>query len=268
VYRRGRATRTVVVTGAASGLGHALGRRLDIGGCRVIGVDLDGADIAADLGTPQGRVQAMNTVLERTGRVIDGLVLCAGLGPADAPPARLVSVNYHGAVSVLDGLRPGLAAGTEPAAVVVVPNTVGITPVSDTTLLDAFGSEGEAAVCQQAEAHAADEVHALTKVALVRAVRVRALEWGRSGIRLNVVARGPFAAPPRPVADEETTGHRAEGSFAGLVEALPIPLERRAAPDDVAGVVAFLLGHDASMVHGAVLYCDGGTDALLRPDHI
>ena len=106
-----------MVTGSASGLGVAVRRRLEGQGCRVVGIDLQDAEVQADLGTPQGRVAAMNAVLGTTRRVIDGLVLCAGLGSADAPPGRLVNVNYYGAVEVLDGLRPGLAAGSSPAAV-------------------------------------------------------------------------------------------------------------------------------------------------------
>jgi 3alpha-hydroxysteroid 3-dehydrogenase len=279
-----------VITGSASGLGRALRRRLSEIGYRVIGVDLEGEEIAADLGTPQGRVAAMNAVLDQTRRVIDGLVLCASLGPDDAPAARLVAVNYYGAVAVLDGLRPGLAAGAQPSAVAVVPNTVGIVPINDPSLIDAFSEESEAAAMVRSGTFEPAHVHAMTKLALVRAVRLRTLEWGRSGIRLNVVARGPFAAPPSPsppVApatpapttpatppgggadlDEPGAGRVEHPAFGNLAEALPIPLDRRASPDDVAAIVRFLLSRESAMVHGAVVFCDGGTDALLRPDHI
>jgi len=50
-----------------------------------------------------------------------------------------------------------------------------------------------------------------------------------------------------------------------LVDALPIPLGRRADPDDVAASVVFLLGPDAGFVHGSILFADGGTDAVVRP---
>jgi NAD(P)-dependent dehydrogenase (short-subunit alcohol dehydrogenase family) len=277
----------VVITGSASGLGRALRRRLTENGYRVIGIDLEGEEVAADLGTPHGRVAAMNAVLEQTRRVIDGLVLCASLGPEDAPAARLVAVNYYGAVAVLDGLRPGLAAGGQPSAIAVVPNTVGIAPVNDASLIDALTEESEAVAMRRSEAFEPAVVHAMTKLALTRAVRLRTLEWGRSGIRLNVLARGPFAAPPRsaptvtqdPPGDDAGTGGATEvedrgwgrpehPAFGSLAEALPVPLDRRATPDDVAGVVRFLLGREAEMIHGAVVFCDGGTDALLRPDHI
>jgi NAD(P)-dependent dehydrogenase (short-subunit alcohol dehydrogenase family) len=38
-----------------------------------------------------------------------------------------------------------------------------------------------------------------------------------------------------------------------------------ARPEEVAAVIDFLLGPDASLLYGSVLYADGGTDALLRP---
>jgi NAD(P)-dependent dehydrogenase (short-subunit alcohol dehydrogenase family) len=252
-----------VVTGSASGLGRALRRRLTAEGFRVIGVDLEGEDVSADLGTPQGRVKAMNAVLAMTNRVIDALVLCAGLGVDDAPVTRLLAVNYYGSVEVLDGLRPGLAGGTNPSAVAVVPNTVGVIPVSDAGLVDALNEDGEAVALKHAERYERGDVHGMTKLALARAVRLRTMEWGQSGIRLNVVARGPFPAPPggSGVTPDQQ-------SFGGLADALPVPLGRRPSPDDIAGIVSFLVGPDASVVHGAVLFADGGADALLRPDHI
>ena len=44
---------------------------------------------------------------------------------------------------------------------------------------------------------------------------------------------------------------------------------RRSRADDIARVIDFLVSSPASApVHGSVLFADGGTDALLRPDHV
>jgi 3alpha-hydroxysteroid 3-dehydrogenase len=251
--------RTVVITGSASGLGAAIRTRLERGGDRVIGIDLEGQEISADLATPAGRSAAMNAVLQATGRSIDGLVVCAGLGPHIQPVARLVSVNYFGAVEVLDGLRPALAAGTAPAAVVISSNSIGITPIPDDALIDAMLDDGEAAAVAQAGRYDGASVYAMTKIALARAVRRRVLDWGRAQVRLNAVAPGPIVTPL-------LQGSLDDPVLGPLVEALPIPLERRGEPADVAAVVAFLLDPDSSFVHGSLLFVDGGTDALVRPD--
>jgi NAD(P)-dependent dehydrogenase (short-subunit alcohol dehydrogenase family) len=79
-------------------------------------------------------------------------------------------------------------------------------------------------------------------------------------VRLNAIAPGPTMTPLlQGSLDDETLGP--------LVDALPIPLERRAEPGEMAGIIAFLLGPDASYVHGAIWFADGGTDAAVRPDH-
>ena len=105
--------RTIVITGSASGLGLATRRRLEAAGDRVIGVDLHDAEIEADLSTTAGRVDAIAAVIAAAPS-IDGLIVCAGLGPHVTPTSLLVAVNYFGAVDVLDGLLDALAAGTIP----------------------------------------------------------------------------------------------------------------------------------------------------------
>ena len=54
--------------------------------------------------------------------------------------------------------------------------------------------------------------------------------------------------------------------FGQAVDALEIPLQRRATAEEMATIIAFLLGPDAAYVHGSVLYVDGGSDAVVRPD--
>ncbi|MGW9122742.1 hypothetical protein ACWGRV_40200 [Streptomyces sp. NPDC055663] len=49
---------TIAVTGAASGMGASIAARLTEQGHRVIGVDLRGTDVEADLGTSEGRAAA------------------------------------------------------------------------------------------------------------------------------------------------------------------------------------------------------------------
>src|SRR5262245_33607455 len=71
----------VAVTGAASGIGAAVRRRLEDAGGTVIGVDVRDAEVVADLATAAGRAEAVAGVRARAGNRLDGLVACAGLGP-------------------------------------------------------------------------------------------------------------------------------------------------------------------------------------------
>src|SRR5687768_7380064 len=119
-----RPMRTVVVTGSASGMGAATKSRLEGDGQRVIGVDLRDADVVADLGTPEGRKEAVAAVSDLSDGVLDGLVTWAGVaGLTERPGDLLVSINYFGTIALLEGLRPLLAAGDRPAAVAISSNS-------------------------------------------------------------------------------------------------------------------------------------------------
>jgi NAD(P)-dependent dehydrogenase (short-subunit alcohol dehydrogenase family) len=64
-------SRLVVVTGSASGIGAAVATMLRSRGDRLIGVDLEDAEVCADLATPEGRAAAGAAVLEQSGGGVD-----------------------------------------------------------------------------------------------------------------------------------------------------------------------------------------------------
>ena len=254
-------TRTAAITGSASGIGAAVRARLEGDGWRVVGIDLAGQEVEADLSTPDGRQAAVAATLEACGGRLDALVPCAGVGP-HVPDRRLLpAINYFGAVATLDGLFTALTAGDRPAAVGICSNSISMTPMPDLSLVELMVAGDEAATAEACPELDGPTVYAMTKVALGRAVRRRAQEWGEAGVRLNLVAPGPVATPL-------LQGTRDDPVIGPFVDLLPIPLGRVAEPAEIAGPIAFLLGPEASDIHGSVLFVDGGSDALFRPDHV
>jgi NAD(P)-dependent dehydrogenase (short-subunit alcohol dehydrogenase family) len=250
-------THPIVVTGAASGLGAATARRLRSEGRSVIGVDVvavDGVDIVADLGSQPGRDEAVAQVVARSDGALGGVVSCAALGPESPDPAAIVSVNWFGALHMLDALLPALAGAERPAAVAIA--SIGAIAGADDALVDILLSGDEAA----ARTAATDSVSAYssTKRALALAVRQRTPAWGQQGVRLNAVAPGRMTTPmyERIMASPIGPG----------VELLPTGIAHHGTADEIAGVVCFLLGPDAVFVHGQIVYVDGGAEALMRPD--
>jgi NAD(P)-dependent dehydrogenase (short-subunit alcohol dehydrogenase family) len=255
-------TRTVVVTGSASGMGAATKARLEADGQRVIGVDVRDADVVADLGTPDGRHAAIAAVTEQSGGAIDGLVTWAGLaGLTERPGDVLVSVTYFGAVAMLDGLRPLLAAGNDAAAVAISSNSTAVQPGVPMAVVDACLAGDEERARAAANAATSLASYPATKLALAWWVRRNAPTgaWAGAGITLNAVAPG---AVQTPLLDET----RRDPTVGTLVDAFPIPIGRRGTADELAAFVQFLLGPDARFFCGSVVFVDGGTDAQARPD--
>ena len=59
---------------------------------------------------------------------------------------------------------------------------------------------------------------------------------------------------------------RQDEMLAQHVENLPIPIGRPGEAEEIADFIAFLMGPKARFFCGSILFCDGGTDALIRPD--
>lgn len=242
-------------------MGAAARERLTAEGHQVIGIDLREAEIIADLSQPKGRRAALEGLGAQWGGRLDRLVLCAGVGGHVGDNELVVSVNYFGTVALLDGLREYLERGREPAAVVVGSNSAKLLPVLDESPAVAAMLAGDEAGARRlcAGVPSGDLVYMATKNAIGRAVRRRAAEWGRSGVRLNVVAPGPIVtALLEGALETPVTGD--------AIRALELPLGRFGEPAEVAGLISFLLSREASYMHGSVVYVDGGCDAALRPD--
>ena len=254
---------TFVITGSASGIGAATTALLRERGHEVIGVDVNQADVVVDLATPEGRRAAIDAVLERSGGVLDGAVTCAGLGPIpQRAGSAIVAVNYFGTVELLEALRPALAGAAAPSVVAISSNSTTTTPGVPEDLVEMCLAGDEGGARRRAdELGAMAGVYPASKIAVARWVRRRATteEWVGAGIRLNAVAPG--------VIDTAMVAEAATNAEVGpLIAMFPIPMQRAGRPEEMAALIAFLLSADAGFFCGSVVFADGGTDAVLRPD--
>ncbi|MFL6158707.1 MAG: SDR family oxidoreductase [Marmoricola sp.] len=254
---------TYVISGAASGIGAATRNRLEADGHRVIGIDRPGTgvEVEADLGTPTGRTEAVRRTGELAPDGIDGLVPCAGIaGFTGTDPALLVSVNYFGAVELATGLKPLLDRRGSASVVLLASNSVTCQPgwAAD-EVVAALLDHDEDAARSAAAGHEAVNLYPVSKFALASWARREGVkpEWGGSGIRINAIAPGLIATP---MTDEL----RKDPVFGPFADVYPNALGRPGRPEEVAALIAFLLGPDSTLLVGTMILVDGGTDAILN----
>jgi NAD(P)-dependent dehydrogenase (short-subunit alcohol dehydrogenase family) len=253
--------RTVVVTGAASGIGRATRELLESRGDRVIGVDLHQSDVAVDLATPAGRADLVPRVRELAGGTIDAVAAIAGLINSGAPD---VAVNYFGALATLEGLRPLLAGSSAPRAVVT--SSVASLLPHDDELVDLCLAGDEAGALARAQTlvdtHHGGRIYNTTKVAVSRWVRRSAAgeDWAGAGIPLNAIAPGIVRTPM--MADMLASPEQR----AGLSSMVPMPLGGFMDASTPAALLAWLVSEENTHLCGQVVFIDGGSDVVIRGD--
>ena len=263
----GRSNRTTVVTGARSGIGQAVAALLQERGERVVGIDLADCTIAADLSSRDGRALAIAEVRKLCPEGLDALIECAGLANHDGP--AVVAVNYFGTVALAEGLRPLLANGRAPRAVLVA-SSASFLPFDEAIVEACLVGDEERARALAAsrtrdEATARQgEIYAASKRALTRWIRRTAprAEWAGAGILLNGVSPGLVVTPMTTPMLATEEGRRI------LAQAVPRAVPNPADPRDLALLLAFLASADNRYLVGQVPYCDGGTDVIMRGDVI
>ncbi|WP_040165074.1 SDR family oxidoreductase [Microbacterium gorillae] len=258
-------TRTYVITGAGSGIGMATADLLRERGENVVGVDLKGSDITADLSTPEGRSQAVAAVLDRTGGTVDAVIAAAGLS---LPKPLTVAVNFFGVTEFVDGLVEALSASSAPR-VAVVSSMASLQPNSP-ELVEAMlaGDEVRALAIGTALSEKGPQVGYLnypsSKRALSRWIRKVGITERYAGnhIPINAVA-------PGTVITNMTKDLLATEQGRAMVDAnVPMPLNYHSDAIVIARALAWLTSEENTHMTGQTIYIDGGADATLRGDDI
>jgi NAD(P)-dependent dehydrogenase (short-subunit alcohol dehydrogenase family) len=174
-------------------------------------------------------------------------------------------VNYFGSIELLAGLRPLLlpapGATTGGAAAAISSNSTTVQPDIPLPVVEACLAHDEEQACVLADEAGSLRTYPATKLAVAYWVRRQATgaDWAGAGVRLNAVAPGMIETPM-------ITDMRSDPDVGPLLAMLPIPVGRSGRPEEIAALIDFLLGPDGGYFCGSVVFCDGGSDALLRPN--
>jgi len=236
--------RTLLLTGASRGIGHATVKRFSSAGWRVITCSRHpfpeqcpweaGPEdhIQVDLADPANTREAISEIKDRLDGQLHALVNNAAISPKAAGSSRLGSidttlevwnhvfrVNFFAPIMLARGLLDELKAAKG--------SIVNVTSIAGSRVHPFAGA-----------------AYATSKAALAALTREMAYDFGSVGVRVNAIAPG-----------EIDTSILSPGTEKIVAQ---IPLHRLGTPDEVAKIIYVLCTETSSYVNGAEIHINGG----------
>jgi 3-oxoacyl-[acyl-carrier protein] reductase len=239
--------KTVIVTGAAGGIGRAIAQEAGRAGARLALVDTDAARLDETVTAIRATgAEVLPCAVDMTDRAlwqknIDDIA--AHFCGIDVMVNNAMWVEYEPMAEVREGVyRRQMAIGLDAVF-------WGIQAVTPHMIAQRAGSIVNMTSPASVHGIPNGSVYAAVKGAISALTRQCAVELGQKGIRVNAVAPGPMPTPGTiRVVDEEGWKKRLARS----------PLGRLSTPEGVARVVVFLASDAADCVNGDVVFVDGG----------
>ena len=240
--------KTVIVTGAASGIGRATAARIAREGGRVVAVDISADKLTEFAASLEGHIDAeivtvagdittqesVDAIVAAAGERIDALANVAGINDdfsplhetTDAMWDRVLAVNVTGAFRLTRAVLPAMiAAGA--GSIVNIASEAGL------------------------RGSASGNAYTTSKHAVIGMTKSAAFMYGPNGVRVNAVAPGGVATgipfPP----------HVSEAGQARL-QPFQASIPTLATAEQLAASITFLLSDDGVNLNGVVLPSDGG----------
>lgn len=248
------AQRCAVVTGAGSGIGRAIAKRLAAAGARVVVADLNregAAQTVEAIIAAGGEAQVeicnvtqsseveqlfdraesaygpLRVLVNNVGFTLGGLLDTVSDPDWERVLAGNLSATFYGVRAALQRMVP-----QRQGSIVNISSGAGL-----------FGSPGMGA-------------YAACKAGVINLTKTAAVEQAGSGVRVNCVIPGAIATPAMLAWAEHQAGGRA------AYEQRLTP-GRMGEPEEIAAAVYFLASDEASYVNGAALLVDGGANARM-----
>lgn len=232
---------TAIITGAASGLGLAIARRLASEGVQLALLDLDGARLeavgagsfvqAVDITNEEAVRLAVAEVADRFGR-IDILVNSAGITgrtnlkshETDTANLRLVfDVNFMGSYHTSKHVLPWMVR-------------------------QGYGRILHIASIAGKEGNAGMLAYSASKAAVIAMAKVQGKEYAETGITVNALAPAVIRTPLVDAMPEEQVRYMTD----------KIPMKRCGTLEEVAGLAAYIVSPENSFTTGFVFDLSGG----------